>query len=71
GWKHEGKNYWIVTAYKKFPAQKFDQVAAKSWLGSDLAQKDRPHPTTLPPLKIKIAPTRLSPTKRPLLKILI
>ncbi|WP_275897323.1 PBECR2 nuclease fold domain-containing protein, partial [Helicobacter suis] len=50
GWKHEGKNYWIVTAYRKSPAQKFDQVAAKSGLGSDLAQKDKPHPTT-PPLK--------------------
>ncbi|BDR28943.1 hypothetical protein HSHS1_17040 [Helicobacter suis HS1] len=49
GWKHEGKNYWIATAYKKPPAQKFDQVAAKSGLGSDLAQKDRPHPTTPPP----------------------
>ncbi|BCD69472.1 DUF3519 domain-containing protein [Helicobacter suis] len=54
GWKHEGDNYWIVTAYKRYPkespAQKFDQVAAKSGLGSDLAQKDKPNPTT-PPLK--------------------
>ncbi|WP_456237307.1 putative barnase/colicin E5 family endoribonuclease, partial [Helicobacter vulpis] len=42
GWEHKGKNYWIVTAYenRKSPAQKFDQVAAKSGHGSDLAQKD-------------------------------
>ncbi|WP_163532741.1 RNA polymerase-binding protein DksA, partial [Helicobacter suis] len=50
GWKHEGDNYWIVTAYKKSPAQKFDQVAAKSEHGTDLVQKDKPNPTT-PPLK--------------------
>ncbi|WP_285759709.1 hypothetical protein, partial [Helicobacter heilmannii] len=49
GWEHEGKNYWIVTAYhnkKASPAQKFDQDAAKLGHGSDLAQKDATNPTT-------------------------
>ncbi|WP_199764542.1 putative barnase/colicin E5 family endoribonuclease [Helicobacter bizzozeronii] len=59
GWEHEGKNYWIITAYenkKTPPAQKFDQVAAKSEHGSDLAQKGETN-STKPPLKTpKIEP---------------
>ncbi|WP_233704510.1 putative barnase/colicin E5 family endoribonuclease [Helicobacter felis] len=48
GWEHEGKNYWIITAYenRKSPTQKFDQVVAKSGHGSDLAQKDLGKNTT-------------------------
>ncbi|BCZ17155.1 hypothetical protein NHP190003_04370 [Helicobacter sp. NHP19-003] len=48
GWEHKGKNYWIVTAHenRKSPAQKSDQVAAKSRHGSDLAQKDLNNSTT-------------------------
>ncbi len=50
GWKHKGKNYWIVTAYenRKSPTQKFDQVVAKSGHGSNLAQKDGLKDTTTP-----------------------